>query len=186
LDPKRLQFALDLSETALAKFYDRTEGGFWQSAADSAELILRVKDEYDGAEPSGNSVATLALLRLAAITDRKDLREAGEKTLRLFSDRLHRLPQAVPFLLIGLDFDLHEPRRVVLAGDMVAGETRALLRAAHSVYQPNKVVLGTAGPVEPFAKTLKPQGNRATAYVCSGTACQPPTSDPATVQRLLK
>src|SRR6185295_12748803 len=99
LDAKHLDFALSLAETMLTKFYDAENGGFWQSAAGASDLILRVKEDYDGAEPSGNSVATLALLKLGGITDRKDFKQAAEKTLRFFAHRLHELPQAVPYLL---------------------------------------------------------------------------------------
>ena len=63
---------------------------------------------------------------------------------------------------------------------------QALLRAAHSVYQPHKVVLGNTGAVEPFAKTLAAKDNQPTAYVCTGTACQPPTHDPEKLKMLLR
>ena len=116
LDRKHLQFAIELAEAMLAKFHDKEGGGFWQAAPDAADLILRVKEDYDGAEPSGNSVAILALLKLGAITDRKDFRQAAEKSLRLFSDRLQKLPQAVPFMLLALDYSLEEPKRIVIAG----------------------------------------------------------------------
>src|SRR6266446_4201457 len=88
LDEKHLEFALALAESLLGRFYDREEGGFWQSAPGADDLILRIKEDYDGAEPSGNSVASLSLFKLAAITERKEFKEAGEKSLRLFSDRL--------------------------------------------------------------------------------------------------
>src|SRR5205814_5121616 len=61
LEPKHLDFAIALAQAMLAKFYDAENGGFWQSAAGAKDLILRVKEDYDGAEPSGNSVAILAL-----------------------------------------------------------------------------------------------------------------------------
>ncbi|HEY2952482.1 MAG TPA: thioredoxin domain-containing protein, partial [Verrucomicrobiae bacterium] len=157
LDPKHLDFAVALADGLLAKFYDKDNGGFWQSAADASDLILRMKEDYDGAEPSGNSVAILALLKLSAMTERKDFKEAAEKSLRFFSDRLQKSPQAVPYMLMALDFSLDEPRRAVLAGDPKAAATRELLRAAHAVYQPNKVILGTEGALESFAKTLKPK-----------------------------
>ncbi len=185
LRPDHLQFSLELAEAMLARFYDRDQGGFWQSAAGPAELILRVKDEYDGAEPSGNSTAVLALLRLAAIAGRPDLKAAAEKTLAHFSDRIKRSPQAVPQLLTALDFWREEPRRVVLNGDPPSPAAHALLRAVHSVYQPRKIVLGTAGPVEAFAKTLPADKEAAIAYVCTGTSCQPPTADPDEVRRAL-
>jgi len=184
LEPKHLDFALALAETMLAKFYDTEHGGFWQSAADSPDLILRVKDDYDGAEPSGNSVATLALLKLAAITDRADFRQAAETTLRLFGPRLEQHPQALPYLLHALDFSQDEPRRVVIAGDPRSIEARALIHAAHSTYQPNIIVLGNAGAVEEFARAL-PAENGPVAYLCTGKACQPPTQDTREIHRLL-
>jgi len=128
----------------------------------------------------------LALLRLAAITARKDFRDAAEKTLRFFSERLQHLPQAVPNLLMALAFSLEEPRRVVIAGGMASPQAQSLLHGAHRVYQPHKVVLGTQGVVEPFAKTLTATEGRPTAYVCTGTACQPPTSDPDALRRALE
>jgi hypothetical protein len=184
LEPNHLAFAVDLADAMLAKFYDAANGGFYDSAADPRELILRCKDDYDGAEPSGNSVAVLALLRLAAITERKEYAAAAEKTLRLLAPRLHELPQAVPLLLLGLDFYLEQPKRVVVAGAPERPETRALLRGIHSVYQPNKVVMGVAGVVDPFARTL-PSKDSPVVYLCTGTACQPPSQDPETIRKFL-
>jgi hypothetical protein len=185
LEPKHLDFAVELAGAMLAKFYDAENGGFWQSAADSKDLILRVKDDYDGAEPSGNSVATLSLLKLGAITGRKNFTEAAEKTLRLFASRLQEFPQAMPFMLHALDFSLQELKRAVIAGKSGSEKFQELLRAAHSVYQPNKIISGNSGAVEEFAKTL-PAKNEATAYFCTGNSCQPPTSDAAKLNGLLK
>jgi len=186
LEPAHLEFAVALAESMLARFYDAQDGGFWQSTSDAKDLILRVKDDYDGAEPSGNSVAAMSLLRLAAITERKDFKDAAEKTIRLFSDRLQQLPQAVAFMLAAFDFSSEEPRRAVIAGDVSSPEGQALVRAAHSVYQSRKVVLGTTGPVEKFAQTLKPKDAQPTAYVCTGTACQPPTHSAEKLKSLLR
>jgi len=198
LEARHLQFAIELADTMLQKFQDAEHGGFWQSPANSVDLILRVKEDYDGAEPSGNSVAILALLKLAAITERPEYKTAAEKSLRLFSERMEHMPQAVPYMLLALDFALEEPRRVVLAMDPASdgkakagsvalpSEAQSLLRAAHAVYQPNKVILTTSGPVEAFAKTLPAKDGKPTAYVCTGTACQPPTQEGAQLKELLK
>ncbi len=115
LEPEHLDFAIALAEAMIAKFHDPENGGFWQSAGGAKDLILRVKDDYDGAEPSGNSVATLALLKLAAITGREDFKKPAEATLRLFAHRLQNFPQAMPFMLHALDFSLEEPRRAVIS-----------------------------------------------------------------------
>jgi uncharacterized protein len=185
LEPQHLEFAIHIAESMLARFYDEANGGFWQSAAGAKDLILRVKEDYDGAEPSGNSVAAMSLLKLGKITERKEFTEAGEKTLGLFANRLEQLPQAVPYLLQALDFSLEEPRRAVVVGDASSAQTGSLLRAVHAVYQPNKVVLGNSGAVEPFAKTL-PAKDGPVVYLCTGTACQPPTSDSEKVKALMK
>ena len=186
LDPGELEFAVNLAEAMLAKFYDAKDGGFWQAPAGTGDLILRVKEDYDGAEPSGNSVAIMALLKLWAITGRKEFVDAAEKSLRLFAQRLQQQPQAVPLMLGALDFGLTPPQRIVLSGGPDLPETRVLLRAAHGVYQPHKVVLGTAGAVEPFARTLEPKGTAATAYVCVGTTCLPPINAPEKLRESLQ
>ncbi len=186
VDPRHLAFAVELAEATLKRFQDPTHGGFWQTAADAPHLLLRHKEDYDGAEPSGNSVAALALLKLAVICDRKDWREAAEKTIRLFAQRLHQTPQAVPHLLLALEFALQEPKRVVLVGDFSCGSTASLLRAAHSVFEPHKVVLGNAGPVEAFARTLPMNEEFTQAFCCTGSACQPPTRERAKVAEFLR
>lgn len=186
LDPETLEFSVSLAETMIARFHDPEEGGFWQSEAHAADLVLRLKEDYDGAEPSGNSVAVLSLLRLGAICDRQDFISVAEKSLRLFAERLQQLPQAVPFMLQALDFWAHQPTRVVLAGSEPATNGAPLLAAVHRTYAPNRVILGTQGPVETFARTLPPVEGRITAYVCLGTACKPPTQDPVGLALLLK
>ena len=185
LAPQHLEFALALATTMIAKFHDPAEGGFFTSPAGAPDLILRTKGDYDGAEPAGNSVAALALLKLAAITDRADLRQIAVRTVRLFGSRLQSAPQAVPYLLQALAFSLEEPRRIVIAGDPKAAGARKLLGAAHGVFQPLKVVLGNTGPVEAFARTL-PATNGPTAYVCTGAACQAPTQDAEKLKALLR
>ena len=183
LDPKHLQFAIDLSDGMKTRFYDEPNGGFWQST-DTPHLILQVKEDYDGAVPSGNSVAALGLLRLGKITDNKEYIKMAEKTLTLFSDNLKNNPQTVPYLLQALDYIIHEPRRAVITGDPRSSGAKGLIAAAHSVYQPNKVVLGVSGPVEDFAKKL-PIGNQSEVYLCTGNACQEPTINEAKLREML-
>jgi uncharacterized protein len=184
LEPARLNLAITLAESMLTRFFDRESGGFWQSPPGASDLVLQVKEDYDGAEPSGNSVAVLTLLRLGRITGREEFIQAAEKSLQAFARRLEQSPQAVPFLLQGLDFALGEPRRVVIAGDPAHPETRSLLAAVHRVFQPNKIVLGNRGAVEPFAVTL-PSDPDPQVYLCSGQACQAPTRDTAKIKEWL-
>jgi len=183
LDPAHLDFAIELAESLIAKFFDPPNGGFWQSPADKTDLILRIKDDYDGAEPSGNSVATVALLKLGKITGRTAFTEAAEQTLQLAAVRLQKQPAALAFMLHALDFWLDEPRRIVITGDSGKQQFRELLHATHFTYQPNKIVLGNTGAVEPFAKTLT--AKEPAAFVCQGNTCQLPTGEAAKLKVLL-
>lgn len=183
LEPTHLDFAVQLADAMLEKFFDPEHGGFWQSAG-SKDLILRLKDDYDGAEPSGNSVAVFSLLKLGVITGQKQFTQAAEKTLRLFAKRLQNFPQAVPFLLQALDFSLQDPTRVVIAGQRESSKFQKLVNAAHSVYQPNKITLSNTGAVDEFSKTLPAKGE-ATVYICHGNTCQPPTDNVERVKEMI-
>jgi uncharacterized protein YyaL (SSP411 family) len=154
LEPKHLDFAIELAEAMIAKFYDAENGGFWQSAAGAKDLILRVKDDYDGAEPSGNSVATLALLKLAAITGREGFHRAAEKTLRLFAHRLQIFRRRCRSCCTRWIFRWKNRAASSSPAIQIQNNFKELLRAAHSVYQPNKIVLGNTGAVEEFARSL--------------------------------
>jgi len=185
LNPAHLEWAVALADGMIQRFHDEEDGGFWQSPEGSPDLIMRVKEDYDGAEPSGNAVAALALLRLGAITDREDYRKAAIGTLSLFADRMQRLPQAVPAMLQALDFHLSEPRRVVITGAPASEASRTLLSASQATYHPNNVVLGTMGPVEELARNLGTNREPA-AFVCTGTACLPPVDTASALRELLR
>jgi uncharacterized protein YyaL (SSP411 family) len=184
-DPQWLLKAVELADTMLAQFCDPKDGGFFQTDGRDASVIVRAKEDYDGAEPSGNSMAALLLLRLAQFTDRARYRDAAEKTLQLFSDRLHKAPSTVPQMLCGLDFYLGKPKQIVIAGKADAADTRTMLRAIHERYLPNAIVIHADGgksqktlaKLLPFLETIKPIGGKATACVCVNYACQLPTSD---------
>jgi uncharacterized protein YyaL (SSP411 family) len=185
LKPEHLEFAIEIADAMLKRFLDREHGGFWQNGTDVTDTILRMKDDYDGAEPSANSVAALALFKLAAITGNKAYQDAAEGTLQLFGVKLETFPQALPYMMQAVAYSLEAPRRVVIADNPRSPEAKALLRAAHSIYQPRKVVMGNVGPVEEFARTL-PAVGVATAYLCTGNACQPPTTDPQEIRKFLE
>ena len=185
--------ATELADTMLARFYDAKEGGFFQTDGRDPSVIVRAKEDYDGAEPSGNSMAALLLLRLAQFTDRANYREAAEKTLQLFGDHLRKAPGTVPQMLCVLDFYLSKPKQIVIAGKADAADTRAMLRAVREHYLPNAIVIVADGSdsqktltkLLPFLETIKPVDGKATAYVCVNYACQLPTTDQSKLAELL-
>jgi uncharacterized protein len=185
VDPAVLSFSLELADAMVKRFYDEKQGGFFTSM-NTDDLLFRVKDEYDGAEPCGNSLAIYAILKLAVIAERPDLRQKADKSLAFFTDRLAKGGESAPIMMQAMDFALHEPYRVVIAGDAKTPEATALLAGVHGVYQPGKVVLGNVGPVEKFATEQPAKDNKPTAYVCTGNACRLPTHDVGKVKEYLK
>jgi len=186
LKAKYLEQAVTLANQMIGLFYDKENGGFWQGTGDTG-LIMRVKEDYDGAMPSANSVAALALLKLHKITENNQYRECAKSTLLLFADRMEKAGSAVPYLLQALDFYLHEHYRVVVAGNPEDDTFQKALHAVHNQHQPNRVLIGNHGPVEEFAKKQTPEENGSPlVYVCSGSACQIPTINPKDFQAYLK
>jgi uncharacterized protein YyaL (SSP411 family) len=191
-DVRRLKLALELQGRMDALFADAAGGGYFSTVAD-ATLLMRLKEEGDNVEPAASSVAALNLLRLAAITDDKALREAASRTLAGYAVRLDRFPASLPQLLVALDFSLAKPRQIVLAGDPSSPAMALMLREVYAPYLANRVVLfadGGAGQQFlqgrlPFLKDVTAVGGRPTAYVCENYACQLPTSDLAVLRKLL-
>ncbi|MBF8293462.1 MAG: hypothetical protein HW389_7 [Bacteroidetes bacterium] len=188
-----LSEALSLAEDQTRLFYDHESGGFFDTSGRDKSLLVRTKEWYDGAEPSGNSIAILNLLRLAQFTNNQSLDTMARTSLSFFGERLLTAGQATPQFLAALEFSLSKPTQVIVAGRVNDAHTRVLFKEIHSHFIPNKILmLADAGDGQtfltrfiPFIGTLKTIDGRPTAYVCENYACQLPTSDPAVVARLL-
>ncbi|MEI6083678.1 MAG: thioredoxin domain-containing protein [Verrucomicrobiota bacterium] len=178
-DPVWLTQATRLTDQMLSAFYDAADGGFFMNAGGDPSVILRAKEEYDGAEPSGNSMAVRLLLRLAEFTERDDYRQAAERTLTLFAPRMRSAPHVMPQMLCALDFALGKTKQIVIAGQ----PADPLLRVIRQRYLPNKIVLRAGSG---WAKDLQPIAGKATAYVCVDHACQLPTTVPDELEKLLE
>jgi uncharacterized protein len=191
-DCRHLELAIRLTEKQRDLFEDLGQGGFFSTAADDGDLVLRVKEDYDGAEPSGNSVAALNLLRLAQITGRAEFRESAERLIAAFRSRLSAAPMAVPQMLVAYEFFLSEPRQIVIAGERGAGDTSALLETVFRHFIPNRVLLlvdsdETRRALEaPEVAAMHPLDGRAAAYVCRNYACQLPVCDTGELAKLLQ
>jgi len=165
--------AVELAEKMLQLFADREGGGLWATA--DRTLLARMKDDYDGAEPSGNATAALALAELGRLTDDPRWGDASRRVLDWLGERMRRLPQAVPHALLGLQ-RLHEPpARLVLAGPWPSQELESLRQAAGRVYRPDVLMTRADGkhPSE-FVRSLAGQAQAATAFLCEGDACRRP------------
>ncbi len=184
LDSEYLTFAIALAESMISRFYDTENGGFWQSEDDGTQFV-RVKNYYDRAMPSGNSLGIYALSKLAAITENEGFAEIARSTLETIIAQFEKTPHLVPVTLKTLITQIDKPTRVVIAKGTHETAFKELLLSAHSEHIPNRVVLGNKGPVEPFAKSLDAIDNQPTAYVCVGMACSLPTHDAKTLLKYI-
>ncbi|MGH9667072.1 MAG: thioredoxin domain-containing protein, partial [Bryobacteraceae bacterium] len=139
--PYYLELAVHLTGTMLERFEDSELGGLFSTADGEPGLIVRMKDDYDGAEPSGNSVAADVLLRLARFTERADFSAAAERIFRAFAGRIDAAPAGVPQLLAALLRFLAASRQVVVVGDIDSRDTQGMLRAVRRRFLPNTGVL---------------------------------------------
>ncbi len=180
-----LRRAVDLAGRMLEMFEDREGGGLWSTADRS--LVARMKDDYDGAEPSGNATAALALAELGRLTDEERWTEASRRILNWLGERMRRLPQAVPHALLALQRIHESPARLVLAGPWPDEGLEKLRKAAGRVYRPD-VLMTRADPEHPseFVRSLAAQVKQPTAFLCQGNVCRQPVSDPEALIRELK
>jgi uncharacterized protein len=187
-DARDVEFALRLTEKQRELFEDAAGGGFYSSGAADRSLVLRVKEDYDGAEPSGNSVAALNLLRLARMTGSDSLQEAARRTLQAFSSRVAAQPVAAPQMMAAFEFAAAAPRQTVIAGTRGADDTQALARAVHTRFLPFQVSLLADGSdwQAPAVRGMAPVDGRAAAYVCRDYACQLPVTDAARLGELIQ
>jgi len=189
--PLRLQQALGLAAIMVADFADPA-GGFFDTPAGGG-LIIRTKDRYDGAEPSGNSVAALVLLRLARLTGDTSWQEMGRQTIRAAAATLQEQPAALPLMLAAQLLDQGRARQIVIAGYPDDDDTRRLLGAVNGRYLPDTTVLVADGArnqdylatLLPFIAEVGTKDGRAVAQVCEGFSCRLETGDAAELARIL-
>jgi uncharacterized protein YyaL (SSP411 family) len=173
--------ALVLAERAQALFEDREGGGFFASAQPDAARLMRVKDDYDGAEPSGNSIALMNLLRLYRITGREDFNTSAKRLTAAFSQRMAATPHGLPQMLCALEFNLAPPREIVVAGPI----PEPMIRALRKAFDPNRILLQASPDLAAFRPAVIEMRGPA-VYVCENFACHAPATTEEELTRLLE
>lgn len=190
---KYLHVALSLNEYLLQHFWDKGNGGFYFTSDEDKELIVRQKEVYDGALPSGNSISVLNLLRLGSITGNSSLKEKAIKIGSAFSRNIMHVPAAHTQLLVGIDYALQSNYEVVVVGNLADNETISMLNTIKREFVPNKVLLfKPSGVEEPeiskiakYTSDYKSINDKPTAYICRNYSCKIPTTDINKVIELL-
>jgi uncharacterized protein YyaL (SSP411 family) len=189
-----LKDAIDLTDDMVAQFWDDEHGGLYLTSQQAEDILVRKKEIYDGAVPSGNSVAMLVLLRLGLMIANPELEEKAVRISRTFSNNISNSPASYTMLLVVLDFALGPVNEIVIAGESNGEDTRSMIRLLRNEFIPNTVVIlrptETLRPgiidIINYAKDLSGKDNRATAYVCQNYHCELPTTDGRKMLDLLR
>ncbi len=198
-----LRWAVRLQQMMDTLFWDEAAGGYFNSRAGESSIVLRLKEDYDGAEPAASSVAAMNLARLGAVLDPVETaggeraamsyRERARRCVAAFRGRWSAAAHALPQMLCALELTLEPPRHVVIAGDPASDDFQALATVLGERLGRKRTLLAAEGGDgeawlagrAPWLVEMKPIGGRATAYVCEEYACQAPVSTPEELRALL-
>jgi len=185
-DPEWLRWACELQGRQNDLFWDADSGGWFSTTGEDSSVLVRMKEDYDGAEPAPTSVSAMNLLTLAHLTGDNRYAERAAKAIHSFGGRLDEMGRAVPFMAAALSASLAESQQIIIVGDRDAAHTQEMWLAANRTFRPFAVMaLVTPGTREaiaehmPWTKDMKMIDGKATAYVCRGFACDAPSTDPA-------
>ncbi len=188
-----LEKALEMTGMMLDLFWDEKKGGFFFTSKEAEQLISRPKEAYDGAIPSGNSMAAMNLARLGRMLGKPELEERAWATLRAFSGSLTRAPVAHTHMLLALDLLLGPTQEVVIAGDLDQPSTAEMLKELRKGFNPRRVLLlkdkGEKGNrlahLAPYVLSMEPGPSGARVYLCEGNSCREPLSNPRELEAAL-
>ena len=188
-EPRWLTEAERLAHIMIDQFGDDAGDGFFFTGKSHETLIVQSKSAYDGATPSGASMAIHSLLRLAKHLDNPEFHDKAVETLLLYFQQIERMPSGSGQLLCELAFLLSTPKEIAIVGEKGDAKTDAMLEALHGIYLPNKIVAlseSTDGQTLPLLANKPRINDTATAYVCENYVCQAPTTEVEVFVELLQ
>ena len=188
-----LKWSVQLQDKQIELFADEVGGGFFANTAEDKTVLLRLKEDNEGAEPAASSVSVRNLLRLSELFHREDWRRLANRTAQAFHVQLTRDPLVMPQMLAVMGLLEGSLELVLVHGESTAPLTSALIRELNSHFLPRRVLMRVDSQSRPFfeehvefVRQLPPNDPAgATVYVCENYVCQLPTSDPAMLTKLL-
>ena len=185
--------AVALTRSQIGLFEDSVSGGFFDSPASEETLLFRSRDDYDGAEPTGNSVTVLNLLRISEMTGETEWRSRAERAISVYAARLQSVPDVLAQMLCGIEWLLSSPKEIILVGKNPDTDMKGLLHIVHEQFMPHRALLHfhpgtgvTPVRIADFVSGLKMMDGKAAAYVCVDYTCNLPTNNPETLKKLLR
>jgi len=189
-EPRWLQNAIDLTRIQVRLFWDDSHGGFYDTDTEDASLLVRTRDQYDGAEPTGNSTAALNLVRLGSLTGEKEYRERAVATVKSFGPWLEKQPSIMPYLVTAAMLLEEVPSQIVVVGQREDASTRSLWHECNARFLPGTSRIPVdpewqerLAAIIPYSGVVTQKGGSATAYVCADFVCQLPVTS---VEELVK
>ena len=177
--------AIQLSNIMVDEFWDVTNGGFFLGSESSEKLIVRAKTGYDGAMPSGNSVAAMNCSKLNRITGETKWAEISDKIFITFSNEIQKTPSGYASMVNAFLFNTDNPKEIVIVGSGKDSDTISAIEKIKSEYVPNKVIifkdtddeLNKLSPLAKWTVTQETIDEKTTYYICQDFACKIPTTD---------
>ena len=190
-DPDWLEWATTLQRRQDELFWDANDGGWFSTTGRDESVLLRLKEDYDGAEPAASSVSVMNLLVLSHLGV-GDFSGQITRTLGVFASRLAQSGRAAPMMLAALSTYHAGTPQLVITGDPSADDTRALREVVIHRYLPTTIVVPLAPAARarisellPWTTSMKEVDGRATAYLCRDFACEAPMTDAGELGRAL-
>ncbi len=189
---KYLTRAIELNEILMKEFWDEQNGGFYFTSSTSEKLIARQKDVYDGAVPSGNSIALLNLIRLSRFTANIYFEKKASLLIKYFSGYISKSPSAFCMFMCGLDFLFSSSTEIVIVSEKKDDEVIQGINLIRNIFNPNKIVILKPNDIQvdfeellSFTKDMKMKENNTTFYVCRDYSCNQPVNSIKELQKLL-
>lgn len=183
-----LKTAVKLQKDFTKHYFDVQNGGYFFTPEYGERLLIRNKEYYDGAVPSGNSVAILNLMKLSKLTGNSEYEEQAWEVTKSYPHNFLTAPSAFTQALAGLDFAFGPSAEIVIAGS----DTVEMLNEVNAHYMPKKVVIVHSGEdeelkgISPYAYEQKPVDGRTAAYVCRNFVCNMPALEPEELRKILE
>ncbi|MBK7631583.1 MAG: thioredoxin domain-containing protein [Ignavibacteriales bacterium] len=189
---KYLKKAVELNEILMQDYWDEHNGGLFFTSSTSEKIITRQKEVYDGAIPSGNSIALLNLLRLSRFISDVNYENKALELVKYFSSYISRSPSAFSMFMCGLDFLFSSSTEIVIVSELQDNIVINALELIRNFYNPNKVVVlrsdninSTFDELLSFTKDMKMKDNKATFFVCRDYKCNQPVNTTTELENLL-
>ena len=187
-----LKTAFELNNDFIKYFWDEKDGGFYFTPSDGEKLLIRQKEIYDGAVPSGNSVAILNLLRIGRITGNSDYEKKASLISKTFSAMIENAPQAFTQALTAMDFAFSPSKEIIISGEKDSPDSKEMLRIIREKYFPNKIVVFNSNKkdqmeiISHLIREYFHQNNQTAVFICEDYRCSMPVTNVEQLKKLLK